>query len=298
MPKLVIVREVSKSYNVVVLDDNMTRIVERATSAESGIVNSVLKGATPLNFSVQGGKIVQDCGIFKRLEHNYISLVVLKVLVSNAGRVIGYRCLNTKTLKIGNTRKEEIISMQSKQGNAPILQNAIIRNGTINSYDNKHFEKEIVGVKPQKQVQTSKKAQKSNVKLPRFMADERLSNTQRRILLEAKKSGAYVEGFNNPDLKPEVMDYYKDVIVNKEIAEDCKPIIDNTKLDVAQIDELYQCAILGIDYTSINDDKLPCWYMNLVRQEKTMEMWGDISNEELPDEDLWNKCVKVAQTLI
>jgi len=303
MMYVVIIREMNGIYSTVCLDLKMNAVIKRSNVSIDMLEFMVRGGAIPLNFKIEGGRVTSACGSFKRFEHGGVSLVVLKSLVSRSGRVIGFRCLNTKTLKIGNTRVEELVNLQSRQGSYPVLQNGIIRNGTVNSYPNCPFIKEVVGIrnpstqKGVRNVDSNKAEAVSKKKLPSFIADERLSNTQRRILLEAKKSGMYVEAFNNPDISPEAMSYYKDVIVSKEIADDCREIIANTKLSVPQIDELYQCAVLGIDYSDYNDENIPSWAMSVFRQEKTMEMWGDISHEEKVTAELRDKCIRLADTL-
>lgn len=203
-------------------------------------------------------------------------------------------------MKIGATKRDQILSMQAQQNGLPILQNAVIRNNTINAYDGKQFEKEVIGERPaRKQQATQQAVQKpqGRAHLPSYLQNPKLSKEQCIALTKAKKSGAYVEGFNNPNLSIEAMDYYKDVIVSKEIADECRPIICNAKLSVPQIDELYQCVISGVSYSDLNNDKLSPVEMQTAREVRVAEMWGDLTYEEVPDQDLWNKCVKVSETL-
>lgn len=302
MSKIVIVGEdaTSNVYKVVVLDDTLSQVVFTNILNEVSVVSSVMQGAVPVNFSVKNNRIVQDNGVFKRFNHGGISLVVLKTLVSYTGRVIGYRCLNARTLKIGATKRDQILSMQAQQNGFPILQNAVIRNNTINAYDGKQFEKEVIGERPSKKAPSTPHAPQKpqgRAHLPSYIQNPKLSKEQCMLLTKAKKSGAYVEGFNNPNLSIEAMDYYKDVIVSKEIADECRPIICNAKLSVPQIDELYQCVISGVQYSDLNNDKLSPVEMQTEREVRVAEMWGDLTYEEVPDQDLWNKCVKVSETL-
>ena len=167
----------------------------------------------------------KDSGVYSRLVHNGTSMVVLKVLCTNSGRVVGYSCLNTKSFAIGNVKREQLLEQQKKQGDLPLLQNGIIRNDTVNAYPGKVFPKQVVGVqgrttrpqKPTKVVPSEKSAKKH---IPEFIANPNLSNAQRKLLLDGKRAGALVEYYNNPKIKPECMDLYNCLLYTSDAADE------------------------------------------------------------------------------
>lgn len=299
MNKLVVVLEKNNVYSVVMLNEDLTQVLQPTVVGEQDLVKASTS-AECLNFSVQNGKVVQDNGVFSRLSHNGISMVVLKVLCTNSGRVVGYSCLNTKTFVIGNVKREQLIEQQKRQGDLPLLQNAIIRNDTVNAYPNKAFAKQVVGVssrptrlaKPQKAVTKEQTVPKH---IPEFISNPDLSNAQRKLLLDGKKNGALVEYYNNPAIKPECMDLYNNIIVDKNVAEDCKPIFENTDLNAEQAYELYRCALLGLDYSDLNNANLTKSELELGRLNKSMDLWGDVDYAEEPDAELFEKCLRMAE---
>lgn len=297
MNKLAIVGNNKNVYNLCILNDDLSQVLQAVQATEEQIVQfSGNMGC--LNFSVSGGKVVQDCGVFSRLSNTGLSMIVLKTLCTKSGRVVGYSVMNTKTLTIGNAKRERLIEMQKSQSE-PIFQNAIIRNDTINAYPNKQFERQIVGVS-ERSVRPAKKPEvqrevKPEQHIPEFISNPDLSNAQRKLLLDGKKRGALVEYYNNPKIKPECMDLYNNLIVDKNIAEDCKPIFQNTDLNSQQAYELYRCALLGLDYSDLNNANLTPSEMELGRMDKSMDMWNEVDYAEEPNGELFEKVCRMKE---
>lgn len=71
MARIIIVGEdtVNKLYKVVVLDDALTQVVATNVMNEVNVIQMIIQGVTPVNFSVVNNKIIQDNGVFKRFNH-------------------------------------------------------------------------------------------------------------------------------------------------------------------------------------------------------------------------------------
>lgn len=299
MNKIVVVLERNNVYSVAFLNEDMTQLLQPTVLTEAQLLQAS-KCNECLNFSIQNGKVVQDSGVFSRLDHNGTSMIVLKVLCTNSGRVVGYSCLNTKSFAIGNVKREQLLEQQKKQGDLPLLQNGIIRNDTVNAYPGKVFPKQVVGVqgraaRPQKPTKVAPSEKPAKKHIPEFIANPNLSNAQRKLLLDGKRAGALVEYYNNPNIKPECMDLYNNLIVDKNVAEDCKPIFENTDLNAEQAYELYRCALLGVDYSDLNDASLTKSELELGRLNKSMDLWGDVDYAEEPDAELFEKCLRMKE---
>lgn len=299
---LIVVLEQNGRYNVAVLDEKLNSVVNTAVLEKEQLVG-LGKQHTCYNFSVNNGEIVQDCGVFSRLSHKGTSMIVLKALSTSSGRIVGYSCMNAKTLTIGNAKREQLIEQQKRQGDLPLLQNAIIRNDTVNAYPGKTFMKQFVGVsRPGKVTQqtpvkheTSGHEQPVKKHVPDYISNPDLTQAQRRLLVEGKKSGALVEYYNDPRIQPECIDFYNSVIVDKNIAEDCKPIFENSNLNKEQAYELYRCALLGLDYSDICDENLTPAELEVKRLDKSMDLWGEVDYAEEPDAELFEKCLRMKE---
>lgn len=289
-------------------------------------------GFKPLNFSVENGNLVQDVGKFSRLNAPHKVFIVLAELRSQGGRCLGYRCLEAGTCRIGNIKREDIISQQSQiKTRTSMLQNAIIRDGKVNCYPNHPFRKIVVGARSRRvselvkgvseRLQESKDTQKAEKREPlkgvpkqvskdmysqkaeklfgdaSFISDKRLSPEQKVMLIEAKKRGVPVEYINNPEYSNDVMCFYADNIVSEELAKDCSRFLQNPKLSLEQVQELYQCASVGIDYSDICDENLSPSDMSIIRSRRYMQMWGDLETVPPVDEELIDKCLSYAEVV-
>lgn len=291
---------------VAVLDDALRKVVDLKEIPLSNLANIARNSNKSLNFSVEKGKIVQDMGVFERLSHKGTCFILLKMLVSPSGRTLGYTVLNAKNLSIGNVKREDLLAYQSRQ-REPLIQNAIIRNDTINAFPDKTFIKEEIGVKPApapKKVEPVKVQQKpepdkapevSKRHVPDFISDPNLSPAQRRLLIDGKRNGSLVEYYNKPWVSPEVMEYYNNTIVDKNIAEDCRDIFKTEGLNKDQVNELYQCAVMGVDYSDMLDKNMTPSEMQLRRLNRSMDVWNGTDNPEAPDEELFEKCLRMKE---
>lgn len=141
-------------------------------------------------------------------------------------------------------------------------------------------------------------SKQSSSKAPdKDLSIEGLTNEQKRILRDARRSGACISKFNNPNLSKDVMKFYGQVLTNDELADACSPIIANDRLNVEQVNELYQCALQGIDYRDMLNENMSAMDMRLERTRRQMEQAGSISHNEKPDEELLWKAIKVSRTL-
>lgn len=101
---------------------------------------------------------------------------------------------------------------------------------------------------------------------PMIISSPKLSPEQMRVIWVANKNGVETGYFADPKFSVEQMQFFADRLVNKELANECRSIID-PKFDVDQLAELYQGIASGIDYTSYADEKLLAEEMYVKRAE-------------------------------
>ena len=96
----------------------------------------------PLNFSIGAdGRVVMDCGDFKRFSPSGSAVVLAEVLDSRR-KSVGYRVISCANNACVTIDTQEIIRREAeKQEPEHFLQNAIIRNGAVCSYPKKPFLK-------------------------------------------------------------------------------------------------------------------------------------------------------------
>lgn len=294
--------------------NNDTEKLDAVRNISSDMIVGTLSSYSikPLNFTVSGGKVIDDAGKFERLSAPHKVFIVIAEIKSRGGRCLGYRCLDTTTGEVTNMRKEDILSMQQRvTTGTSVLQNAVVRGGKINCYPNHPFRRIIVGArnKGRKPVERSldaslnakpkstdmymKKAKKMFGDAS-FIANPKLSEEQKAILIKAKSNGASVDYFNNPDLSKGAMKFYAKRLVDDSIAKDCEEMLNHPKLKLAQLNELYECAITGVDYSEVCDENISPQDMSIFRTKKQMEMWGDLETVAPVDEELIDKCLNYA----
>lgn len=255
----------------------------------------------PLNYSIQNGVIKDDCGQFSRLKNNGITLIVLCALtVRGRSMVKHYKVLNAKTGMIQVVDRESLLRQQSLQKDIPLLQNAIIRGGTISAFPGKEFHRVEIrptGKTPSKKSETHDKDPNKAVS-PDFMNGNNFTKDQVLMLVKAKKRGVPVEMFASDKIPTDVLEFYCDTMVDKNIAEDCKPMFDNPNLSKNQVEELYQCVMMGMSIEELaNGDKTPS-EIEIERLNKGMDTWGNFKYKTPLDTELVEKCVRMAENTL
>lgn len=91
----------------------------------------------------------------------------------------------------------------------------------------------------------------------------------------------YLEGMSDEDIA-----YWGGKLQSREVAEQCKPIFQNTTLSPEQRDALYQCTLYGVDFADINDSDLSPMTMQLERQKRYAIASGDYNKRRKPDGEL------------
>ena len=289
-----------KQYMMVALNDEYQVQQQGVVTAQQLVQLS--KNAEPLNYSIDNGNIKEDCGSFSRLKHKGIVLIVLCAVVPKGKQVAkNYRVLNARTGAVQVVDREALLRNQSMQGDLPILQNGIIRGGKISAYPGKEFKKVYVetpkhrtehkGVSGAKPVN----AGKDKPVVPEFMRGNKFSKEQMNTLLNAKKRGVPVEMFARDDMPEDVLSFYCDTMVDRHIIDDCKPMLDNPNLSKSQVEELYQCAMMGMDISDLaSGDKSPS-EIELERLNKGMDTWGSMKYSAPLDSELYEKCMRMAE---
>lgn len=269
--------------------------------SEEVLVNQIVKGyrLKPLNFSIdRHNKIKQDCGSFKRF--NGSSMIVIAELVSHSGVIKGYRLYSCAYNNFLNATRKDIIE-RAGQTSEPYLQNAVIRNGTVNCYPNHPFVRIKIGdssaVKKGKKtkvasVKTSRKKTTAESEYTKEQLNEiykcrehgigsaeienpKLSPKQMRVLWVAKGKGALVQYFANPNLSVDVMKFYADRLINRDMANECALLLQHPELTVDELSELYQCVASGIQYRDLIGKNSETIYVKRIERDK--KFWGIIN---------------------
>lgn len=322
----IVVRSVSpdKSYYSCVLIDNNFNVVGLQNVASNMLPGFVVSnGYKPINFSIESDGSIN--GKWHRLQADKCA-VVLAAVKSPGGRTLGYRLLSLANGSVTNMKIADIVAY-AKNLPHPFLQNAIIRNETINNYPGEKFPvltiqapakapKPIATPKApvvNKRVETTKerddrlyspeaiaaanaeiaKCKKHGINAD-FLLRGNLDSKQMRVLWVSKSKGAYAEAFNNPDLSVDAMKFYADRICSKAAAKECKVLLDHPELSVEELTELYQCINEGIDPTELIGES-PV-NIQIAREKATRQYWGATSILG-DDTDYYSKAVRVAMNI-
>ncbi len=274
---------------VIYLADNF-QITGAVQARFSDLAGIVMRGSNrPVNFSIdRTGAIVQDRGSFSRMVNEYG--VVLAEFVTQVGDIVGCRLLTVNgdisSPIVVDVPLADILNMEKRLGR-PYLQNAIIRNNTINSYPRQSFPRFAVSqekkqkrgvvkpVKPvNKNVNPDAKRHKKQAKMPQspqytkaqeqerakcrehgvdvnLISDPKLSPEQMRVLWVSKSKGCLSEYFAHPDYSVDVMKFYGDRLYSENAVQACGELLHHRDLDVDTLSELYLCIDAGLDYTPL-----------------------------------------------
>ena len=144
----------SNMVSLAVVDESTDKVVFNGDMTLNQLAEAPQRmGIEPINFSVVKGKVIQDVGVFDRLNCKHKVLVILKEIRTNGGRCLGYTVFDCDNGTIYNKKKEDIIKAQEAirvRTNTSLIQNAIIRDGKVNCYPNHKFKRVIVGTKAKK----------------------------------------------------------------------------------------------------------------------------------------------------
>lgn len=293
-------------------------------------IPQAIKGFTPINFSIQNGRVNESMGSIERIipKDGVQPLVVIQELATSVGTIIGYRLLNPVSNNIVSRKKEDIIDRQAKSG-IPILQNGIIRGNKVNCYPNSPFPRFIIGTKTRNSVkkpklssQTEQKskpqqsAKESNNLLDQFTPEQRkelslakrdgvdlrlianpkLSPKQMRVLWVSKKKGAYSEYFARPEYSVEAMTFYADRLMTMNAVKECSDLLSRPEYDVPRLTELYLAVCEGIDYSSFIDDS-SAEDMYVKREALRNKLWCSENKASISDSEYINSGVRLADKL-
>lgn len=318
--------KVNKLYNFCIISgDGTFNITGFKTCTEDEVVNaSKSLGLKLLNFSIsKDNKIKEDSGSFTRFDERGV-FVVLAEITNKAGKTLGYRVLESTTNTVVNKRTEELVKLE-KSANRPVMQNGIVRNGSVSCYPLHQFPSIVIGdsikksknkvkevnkvkeeTKPIKKPSSDKKedssifspAQKSEITTCRsrginskFIENPELTPEQMRVLWVSKSKGALSEYFAKPEYSVDVMKFYADRLLNKKSVESCKELLNHQELTVPQLVELYMCIVSGVDYDDLLDkDAYTISTERMMRENQLWENPVPISKQAL-DDDILRKAV-------
>ena len=284
--------ETNKICLVAVVDDIDYRQVFMVQQISEGVLASwCLKyNYLPFNFSIKtdNGKPVveQDCGVFTRFD-KASGVILAKLIMDN--KTAGFRIITKNGALMDITYRklthEDIL-----------IQNAIKRQGVINSYPNypfatiKQTTKKVTTVsqeqKPnneqafsREQIFEIKSARENGIETRDLIENPKLKPKQMRILWVARKNGSLSENFKDPHYSPEVMKFYADRIFNESSLNICEPLLANPKLTVDQLTELYLCRLQAIPIDKIMNKTAE--EIRLHRQKNTITV---VSNADIIDD--------------
>lgn len=300
-------------YHCVSINDDYSSCIDMNWVAEDALVNCIISGYTPVNFSIsRDRKIKQDCGDFARFSQ-LGSAVVIAELKSKAGRSLGYRLLSCANNILVNVKTEDILQKEASFGEEHFLQNGIVRNKTVNCYPLKPFPVINVNtskpkqsksqVTPERPKETKKQnftpeqlneialCEKNGIN-PRFIKNSKLSPSQMRVLWVSKSKGALSERFANPQLSVEAMKFYADRLYDKKTADDCADMLKHTELSVPELTELYSCICQGIPYEGYIG--LSATDIQVKRDNEVVNYWGSASKFDV---DYYEKAMNVARKM-
>lgn len=318
-------------YDVVLLTS------EYKSSKYSGVREDALlkllsssKKLRMLNFDVQGGRVIDSCGKFSRLQDkNGVSpKIVVADIVTSSGRTTGYMVLD-KTGGVYRYSKEDMLSLcsQAKARGISFIQNGIFRpndeQACIASYPNKPFIRIVLNKATKKKAKAEvsktyvdKKRNQENLKEPSskytlaqmkeltlakengvdplLIGNPKLTPQQMHILWVAKRNGVASEYFAHPKFSVDAMRFFADRIVNKKVFMECRQIM-KPEYDVQQLTELYLGVYSGIDYMSYADPSLGSEQMYIKRLELESKMWhkpqpNEFIDANIPETDI-DTCV-------
>lgn len=301
-------------YHCVSINDDYSSCIDMNWVAEDALVNCIISGYTPVNFSIsRDRKVKQDCGDFARFSQ-LGSAVVIAELKSRSGRNLGYRLLSCANNILVNVKTEDILQKEASFGdNEHFLQNGIIRNKAVNCYPLKPFPVININTSKPKQSKTQvtperlKETKKQNftpeqlneIALceknginPRFIKNSKLSPSQMRVLWVSKSKGALSERFANPQLSVEAMKFYADRLYDKKTADDCVDMLKHTELSVPELTELYSCICQGLPYE--NYIGLSATDIQVKRDQEVVKYWGSASKFDV---DYYEKAMNVARKM-
>lgn len=259
----IIIEQSAIAYRVAVIDVEKGVVCEMA-DIPKGAIN--IAHVYPLNFSLQNGQVVEDCGKFDRLG----GLIVLAELHEDR-KIKGYRVFDSRTCKIINIVKRDLLEYSKVN----TVQNAIIRNNQVACFPNKPFlEINISKEKEPVRGRQKKEDVPSNVKA-----------------MSALKRRGFSSYLCNPKLKPETVKYFAQHIMDEETAKRCKPIANNPKLNLHQVETLSGYAMFGVDIADICDENMSAITMDVEARKRYMQMCGDIDTEPVEDEALLDICI-------
>lgn len=279
--KTILLREMKGTYEIVTVDFSSLQVIGRNVCDVNGL-RTCCNNAPAHNFTMSDKGVVEDCGSLKRLEHDGVTMVVLKAITTKAGATKGFSVLNTKNFHIYNVTKEMLITQQGKQ-KLPLLQNAIIRDNMINAYPGKRFERIIDTPQKKREVQNHASAMTDSSKLRKptkpVTQQGGITPERKKMLKDAKDRGVFVEYFAKSGAPDDVMDYFCNTMYSEELAKSCKPIFDNPNLRLGQVMALVDCASMGADISKLCDGSSTQSAIELKALEKADEIFESGRND-------------------
>lgn len=317
----IVVRKYDMSKDICLCDvisDDLMTITSQFTLPKTVLGNYVKEAKLiPLNFSIdRRNAVVEDCGSFSRFSSPECAVVIAE-LKTQSGRNMGYRLLGCANGVLSNMKVADILSLSSKV-DYPILQNAIIRNNTVNCYKLRQFPTITIGVPSQKKSakasasrqKTTGKTKKATVKefteeqlkelercrksgiSSRFIENPDLTPEQMRVLWVSASKGALAYLYCSPVYSREVMVFYADRLVDTKIANDCVPMLSRPELPLDKLAELYLCVCQGVDYSDLMDKSAT--EIMVARREREKSLWGSSVFGSV-DANLMDKAIAYAQ---
>lgn len=252
----------------------------------------------PVNFSIEavpkGNQVVStikdNVGKFDRfapLAQNLPVYVVLDEICSKGGRIMGYTLLNVLSMQVEKIQKSVIVE-SAEQSTYPLLQNAIISNGGVRSYEGHPFEQVIIGSEKPRVERHLKAAreQLTGVPVPPVKSEEQHKPKPGlgtfTMMEKARKNGLPVDDLEKKGFSYDIIRFYCANVTTKELAEDCKPIFNNPKLNRDQVQTLFKGVVEGAYIDDLCDENMNAPTMEAYIAGDLAELWNELNRTVLP----------------
>lgn len=255
-----------KCYNTMLVSPDGKEFASPSVLDEVSLSVNVLKmHRTPINFSVEQGKIKENQGAFSRFSKARF-VAVVKIVDKLRNRTLGYRLYDRTNGTVYDVKTSQVAGLD-----VGAVQNLIVKNKSVSEYPDAHFPEKVIELKraPKRIKQTIKykdeqpKVQPKETKKPKentssftqaqldqlnkasghlgdisFIHNPKLSAKQMNSLWVGAVNGAYSYAYNKPEYSVETIRCLNEFVKSKDDVTKYRPILDHPKFSVEKITAL------------------------------------------------------------
>lgn len=261
-----------KCYNTVLVSRDGKDFTSPSVLDEVSLAVNVLKmHRTPINFSVEQGKIKENQGAFSRFSKARF-VAVVKIVDNLRGRTLGYRLYDRTNVTVYDVKTSQVAGLD-----IGAVQNLIVKNKSVSEYPDAHFPTMVIELKrapkrikrtieyknepkaepkvepkpkaepkkPKEQGTSFTQAQLNQLdKASKYLSDisfiknPKLTPKQMNSLWVGAANGAYSYAYNNPIYPVETIRCYNEFVKSKDDAVKYSPILKHPKFTQEKITAL------------------------------------------------------------